>query len=179
MTRRFSDISHELVLVGRRWWGDMYWIDGGPLGCEVRRFDDPARLRAYAALQEEAFGWGHSDPLAWHVLVIEPPREVGEDFVIMRRYPGVPIAHFYRDHTDDPVEPPVPELALLADTVARMRTEATAPTDKLLAELVAKRLARLDPRIAYDMSTTEHRFHLCDLDPDEDELAAWMAIHSA
>ncbi|MCW5806189.1 MAG: hypothetical protein KIT31_27740 [Deltaproteobacteria bacterium] len=171
MMRRFSKISEELVLIGQRWWGTLYWLDSGPLGCEVRHYDDVVWLRAYASLQDEGFLWGHRDFLAWHVLVVEPPHEIGEDFVMIRRHPGVPIGHFYPDCTDDIVEPPAEQLAMLAETVARMLDEATSPSDRLLAELVATRVASRDHRLVFDLG--EKRFHLYDLDPTAEELAAW------
>lgn len=173
--RRLSEISEALVPVADRWWGQLCWIEGGPLGFEVRHFRDPAHLQGYASLLEEAFAWGHADPFAWHVLIIDAPYEVGEDFVMIRRYPGVKIRHFYPEHTDDPVEPPTEKLAMLAEAIARMRVEAESPSDKLIAEMVANRVAALDHHLVFGLSSNDERFHLYDLDPDPDELAAWIA----
>lgn len=173
--RKLSDLSETLVPVDDHWWGRMYWIKGGPLGFNVRHFKDPTLLQAYASLQDEAYGWGHADPLAWHVLIIDAPYEVGEDFVMIKRYPGVSIEQFFPDRTDDPVDPPTRQLAMLTETVARMRTEAESPEDKVIAELVEKRVGALDHRIVYDPNEGEERFHLYDLDPDQSELAAWIA----
>ncbi|MBX3158463.1 MAG: hypothetical protein KF773_21015 [Deltaproteobacteria bacterium] len=173
--RRLTDILEEKVPLGEYWWGDLFWIEGGPLGYEVRRFKRTEDLEAYASLEEEAFVWAHRDPFAWLVLVIEPAHEVGSDFVMIRRYPGIPIAHFDPAKTDDPVEPPA-QLGVLRETVARLRSEAASPSDRFLAELVAKRVAALDHRLVYDGNSGEQRFHLYDLDPTQDELATWIAV---
>jgi hypothetical protein len=174
--RRFSDIARELVTVGDRWWGTLYWREGGSHGNEVRRFNDSMLLDAYANLQSTAYIWGHADPLAWHVLIIDEPEEVGEDFVMIKRYPGIKIRHFFPEHTDDPVPPPTKQLEMLRETLARMQVEAETPRDKFLAVLVAKRVAALDQHLVWDMNANEERFHLYDLDPDRDELTAWMAL---
>jgi hypothetical protein len=182
--RRLSEISDELVSLGERWWGELYWTKGdveairAPNGFEVRRFGDPALLKGYSNLLEDAFAWGHSDPLAWHVLIIDSAYEVGEDFVMLMRHPGTQIRNFYPEHTDDPVEPPTEQLAKLHETIARMRDEAATPRDQFLAELVAKRLAALDHHLVFDWGDDENRFHLWDLDPDPGELGTWMSVPS-
>jgi hypothetical protein len=176
LKRRLSDISQELVAIGERWWGDLYWIEGGSHGYEVRHFKDSMFLEGYATLQATAYIWGHADPLAWHVLIVDEPEEVGQDFVMIRRYPGIKIRHFYPAHTDDPVGPPTRQLEMLHETAARMRMEALTPRDKFLAELVAKRVATLDPHLIWDMNADEERFHLYDLDPDRNELTTWIAL---
>jgi hypothetical protein len=172
--RRLSDIT-GLVPVGERWWGQLFWIPGPPLGFDVRHFNDGQLLRGYASLLRDAFVWGHVDPYASEVIVVEPPEEVGEDFVMVARYAGVNIRNFYPELTDDPVEAPTAQLALLHATVERLRAEAESPADKFIAELVAKRVATRDHYLVYGLRADDQRFHLSDLDPDKDELAAWLA----
>jgi hypothetical protein len=174
--RQLSDISGDLVTVGKRWWGELFWMDGegieNPLGFEVRKFATPALHRAYWELMEAGLIWLHSDVTASRVLIVEQSYEIGEDFVMVKRYPGTLIHNFYPAHTDDPVEPPEEELSLLAETVKRLQREAVSVTDKLISGLVAKRLADLDQHLVFNES--EHRFYLWDLDPDQAELEAWM-----
>jgi hypothetical protein len=141
----------------------------------VRRFDDSQFLHGYANLLSDACVWGHMDPYASEVIVVEPPEEVGEDFVMVARYAGVKIRHFYPELTDDPVEPPSAQLALLHETVERLRTEAESPADRFIADLVVKRVAARDHHLVYGLRANDQRFHLYDLDPDKDELTAWLA----
>jgi hypothetical protein len=173
--RRLSDISERLVPVNDYWWGQLFWIDGPSLGFEVRRFNDRALQAGYASLLGDAFVWGHMDPFASQILVVEPPEEVGEDFVMVARYAGINIRHFYPELTDEPVEAPTGKLALLHDTVERLRVEAESPADKFIAELVAKRVSARDHHLVYGLTERDQRFHLADLNPDKDELSAWLA----
>lgn len=173
--RHLSDISEVLVPVENCWWGDLFWIKGGSHGFEVRHFKERKLLEGYASLLGDAFVWGHVDRFASNVLVVEPPYEVGEDFVMVERYAGIKIRHFYPNHTDDPVDPPTEQLALLHETVKRLCVEADSPADKFIAELVAKRVAALDGHLVYGLGQRDQRFHLYDLNPDEDELTAWLA----
>lgn len=173
--RALSDLA-ELVRVGRRNLGEEWWLRGGELGHSIYKLDDPAHVPAYAGLHEEAHLWIHRDydHDAWHVLDVDEPREVGADFVMMTRRPGVTIRMFYPDATDDPVPPPEDRLRLLHEVVDKLRDAAGNDLDRFLANLVRDRVRARNAHVLY--ASTERRFYLDDLDPTAEELTAWRAV---
>src|SRR5688572_4033068 len=112
--RSLNDIG-PLPSFGRGKLGEELWKDGVNLGATVKTFDDSSDVKPYAALLEEAHLFIHRDydHDAWHVLDVMMAPEVGQDFVMVCRLPGIPLHHFYPETTDDVVEAPEPQLRRL------------------------------------------------------------------
>jgi hypothetical protein len=176
--RAFSDMT-GLVRRGATKLGEEWWHPGAPgraLGFEVLRFTEPADLQAFVRLHEEAHLWIHRDydHDAWLVLDVDEPHEVGTDFVMMTRRPGVNLPRFFPETSDDPVPAPDDRLTLLHGVLDTLLGVASAPLDQYIAKLVRDRVHARDYHVVYDPD--ELRFYIDNLDPDPAELAAWRTV---
>lgn len=98
--RKFSMITEPVFADSETPYGPEYWRrDGTDRGSVVKVFRNPDELAAYADLHCAAHLWVHEDfeHDAWHVLDIDEPLEIGEDFLIFRRRPGIVGTEGYGD----------------------------------------------------------------------------------
>lgn len=151
--------------------GAEHWVEGG--GPRVLLFErvGAEALAAYVTLHRYAHLWIHRDhdhDVVWHLLDVDEPSEVGADFVTMPRRVGNSLESFERG--DDPAEP-TPRLAEMREVIQKVGAAATEPLDRLVAELVTRRV--LGPDLNTILDWAERRFYVQDLAPTPEELHRW------
>lgn len=177
--RFFSQIDEPLIADGVSPYGRNFWRrQGGVLGSVVKCFAAPEQAALYGQLHFEAHLWIHSDFVhdAWLILDVDEAIEIGRDFVMMPRHPGINLRAFYPKLTDDPVPRPE-ELPKLFATIDILMAEATTPADRFIAVLIHRRIHGVYNHIVYDRPA--RRFYIEDLEPTPDELAEWKLVAPA
>ena len=149
--RTFSKISEPVFADGETPYGPEYWRrDGTDRGSVVKVFRDPAELMAYADLHDAAHLWVHEDLEhdAWHVLDVDEPLEVGEDFLLIQRRPGIYLRSLIPELTDAPA-PPTERLPLLRATIDKLVAAADSPRSRFIAALVADRIRTASTHVIF------------------------------
>lgn len=174
--RKFSMINEPVFSDGETPYGPAYWRrDGTDRGSVVKVFRHPEELAAYADLHCAAHLWVHEDfeHDAWHVLDIDEPLEVGEDFLIFQRRPGIYLRSLIPELTDAPA-PPTERLPLLRTTIEKLVAAAIEPRARFIATLAADRIAKASAHAIF--VERELRFYIEDLEPDRGQLDTWRAL---
>ena len=175
MMRTFAELaaSEDMFSADASELGAVYWTRGVAPAARIRVFERTEDREAYVAMHEHAHLWIHRDydHDAWHVLAVDEPREIGSDFVVMPRRVGNTLASFVA--LEDPAEPPS-KLEVLRAVVPKLVSAAREPADRLVAEVVARRIAQPDANTIYVWG--EERFYIQDLTPSRNELRAWRAL---
>jgi len=169
-------VTEPLFADGATPYGPEYWRrDGTDRGSLVKVFRDPEQLAVYAGLHEAAHLWVHEDfdHDAWHVLDVDEPAEVGTDFLLFRRRPGIYLRSMMPELTDVPA-PPSERISLLRATLEKLVGAAVEPRRRFIASLVAARIAAATEHVIYVEG--ERRFYVEDLEPDPEQLRAWCAL---
>ncbi|TMQ15663.1 MAG: hypothetical protein E6J90_05710 [Deltaproteobacteria bacterium] len=133
--RTFSMIAEPVFADGETPYGPEYWRrDGTDRGSVVKVFRDPVELEGYADLHVAAHLWVHEDfeNDAWHVLDVDEPLEIGSDFLVIRRRPGIYLRSLIPELTDAPA-PPTERLLLLRSTVDTLVAAAVEPRARFIA----------------------------------------------
>ena len=172
-------LSEPIFVDGETPYGPEYWRrDGTDRGSVVKVFRDPDDLAAYADLHCAAHLWIHEDLEhdAWHVLDVDEPLEIGEDFLLIRRRPGIYLRSLIPELTDAPA-PPTDRLSLLRTTIGRLVDAAIERRVHFIATLVADRIRSASTHVVF--VEREQRFYVDDLEPDPQQLDAWSALTRA
>lgn len=142
--------------------------------CRVRVLA-PADIRPFSTLQRYGNLWGHRDydNQAWRAIGIDPPIEIGTDFVRLPRRSGASLAS-YRRHPATLIPPA--RLGHLRALIPRLLTAAHDAVDTWVTHLIVRRLSSADPHTFYDPS--DDRFHIQDLMPSAADLAMWTELTS-
>jgi hypothetical protein len=169
-------ITEPVFADGETPYGPEYWRrDGTDRGSVVKVFRDRDDLAAYADLHCAAHLWVHEDfeHDAWHVLDVDEPLEVGEDFLLFQRRPGIYLRSLIPEMTDVPA-PPTERLPLLQSTIEKLLTAATEPRARFIATLVADRIRTASTHVIF--VEREQRFYVEDLEPDRGQLETWRRL---
>lgn len=113
---------------------------------------------------------------AWHVLEVDEPLEIGEDFLLIRRRPGIYLRSLIPELTDAPA-PPTDRLSLLRTTIGKLVDAANEPRAHFIATLVADRIRSASTHVVF--VEREQRFYVEDLEPDPQQLDTWRAVTHA
>jgi hypothetical protein len=174
--RRFSMIAEPVFADGETPYGPEYWRrDGTDRGSVVKVFRDADELTAYADLHAAAHLWVHEDYEhdAWHVLDVDEPLEIGEDFLLIRRRPGIYLRSLIPELTDAPA-PPTERLPLLRATIDKLVAAASEPRARFIAAMVAERIRTASSHVIF--VERERRFYVEDLEPDREQLQRWRSL---
>lgn len=169
-------ITEAIFADGETPFGPEYWRrDGTDRGSVVKVFRDRDELAVYADLHAAAHLWVHEDfeHDAWHVLDVDEPLEIGEDFLILRRRPGIYLRSLIPELTDAPA-PPTDRLPLLRATVEKLVASAAEPRARFIATLAADRIRSATSHVIF--VEREQRFYIEDLEPDREQLATWRKL---
>ena len=172
-------LAESIFADGETPYGPEYWRrDGTDRGSVVKVFHDPLELEAYADLHRAAHLWVHEDfeHDAWHVLDVDEPLEIGEDFLLIRRRPGIYLRSLIPELTDAPA-PPTERLPLLRMTIDKLVAAAEAPRVHFIATLVADRIRLASTHVVF--VEREQRFYVEDLEPDREQLDTWCRLAHA
>ena len=172
----FSVIAPDLVFSSQTPLGPEYWRrDDNVRGSRVLVIADPDMLRAYVRLHQLAHLWIHQDLVhdLWQVLDVDEPTEVGTDYVVMQRRPGIYIRSFFPELVETPSDPPE-QLRILLATLPVVVREASSSRDRFIAELVERRVDERSYRVVY--VDDAECFYIEDLQPTPEELRAWLEL---
>jgi hypothetical protein len=179
--REFADIERELNLMkftdSRN--GTLYCVPAAPGAPRliVRRFDGdltPALVPVYVDMLTAAEAWIAMDPELVALVRIEPPAEVGHEFIARRHFNATALDAFLEtDPEEDPPEPP-PELARMQTRFRDRANAASEPREVLLTSVLAHSILERTLKTFYDYDAEQ--FVIADLKPTRDELERWEAL---
>jgi hypothetical protein len=172
----FADIAPDLAFSAHTALGPEYWRKDEHLrGSRVLVIADRELLRAYVRLHELAHLWIHQDLVhdIWQSLDVDEASEVGVDYAVMPRRPGVYMRSFFSELSER-AEPPPPELAHVLETVPVLVREAKTDRDRFIAQLVQRRIDERSYRVVY--VDRDASFYIEDLQPSLPDLHAWLPL---
>jgi hypothetical protein len=175
----FSEIAADLVFSSNTPLGPEYWRkDKNLRGSRVLVISDPELLRGYVRLHQLAHLWIHQDLVhdIWQALDVDEPSEVGVDYAVMPRRPGMYMRKFFPELVER-AEPAPPELQQMLAAVPELLREAKTDRDRYIARLVQRRIDERSYRVVY--VDTDESFYIEDLQPTLEDLRAWLVLLEA
>jgi hypothetical protein len=179
--REFADIERELHLMkftdSRN--GTLYCVPVAPGAPRliVRRFDGdlpPDLVPVYAELVAAAAAWIAVDPELAGLVRIEPPAEVGREYIARRHFNATSLDAFLEtDPDEDPPEPPL-ELAQMQTRFRDRSSAARNPREALLTSILARSILERSLKTFYDYDAEQ--FVIADLKPTREDLERWRDL---
>lgn len=179
--REFSDIEHELHLMkftdSRN--GTLYCVPVAPgaLRLIVRRFDGeipPSLVPVYASMISAAAAWIAADPELAQLVRVEPPTEIGRDYIARRQFNATSLDAFLEtDPEEDPPEQP-PELSRMQARFRERSKVTNEAREALLTSILARSILERSLKTFYDHDAEQ--FVIADLKPTYAELQRWQEL---
>lgn len=180
--RHFEDIARQLEL--KRFLGSpsgtLYFIPHPASDADatmVRYFDGalpPSSIPAYVDLARAAQAWIERHPAIAARVRVDPPIEVGVDFVARRHHYYHVSLSSYDDPEDDASLPTPDELRELRAAFSAARGQSTDERDRLIEEVLARSILTATGKTFFEPA--EDRFVIVELAPTGDELTRWAAL---
>lgn len=179
--RNFADIERDLPLMkftdSRN--GTLYCVPVAPGAPRliVRRFDaelPPSLIPEYAAMIAAAAAWIAADPPLATLVRIEPPTEIGPDYIARRHFNATSLdALLETDPEEDPPEQP-PELSRMQARFRERARVASGAREATLTSILARSILERSLDTFYDHDAEQ--FVIADLKPTLAELEHWHVL---
>jgi len=118
--------------------------------------------------------WIAADPELARLVRIEPPTEIGREYIARRHFNATSLDAFLEtDPDEDPPEPP-PELAAMQRRFRERIGAVGGPRDALLASILSRSILDRSLKTFYDDAAEQ--FVIADLKPTRLDLERWRDL---